>query len=120
MIRSQKFWIAVCAVIFAVSVIACVIILTRPHGSKVIIKQDGRVVMTLDLDRESDRTVEFVYEGRKNVLEIKNGGVRMLSADCPDHVCVHTGWLRSGKPIVCLPNKLTVEFADSEEDAVAR
>lgn len=120
MIRSQKFWIAVCAVIFVGSVIACAVILTRPHGSRVIVRQNGREVMTLDLDTEPDRTIELEFEGRKNVLEISLGRIHMLSADCPDHLCIHTGWLRPGLPIVCLPNKLSVEFADADTDADTR
>lgn len=119
LLRSQKFWIAASATVFVGSLVACAVILSRPHSSRVNIKQNGTVVMTLDLDRESDRTIEFVYEGRKNVVEIKDGRVHMLSADCPDHVCVHTGWLRSGIPIVCLPNKLSVEFSDSDSDTDA-
>lgn len=44
----------------------------------------------------------------------------MLEADCPDHTCINSGWLED-LPIVCLPNKLVIEFADADSaDAVAR
>lgn len=41
----------------------------------------------------------------------------MLEAECPDKTCVHMGWLSSGAmPIVCLPNHLSIEFADSSDN----
>lgn len=41
----------------------------------------------------------------------------MLEAECLDKTCVHMGWLDSkAMPIVCLPNHLSIEFADSEDD----
>lgn len=48
---------------------------------------------------------------------IEDGRSRMLEAECLDKTCVHMGWLDSkAMPIVCLPNHLSVEFADSEDD----
>lgn len=120
LIRSQRFWIAVCAVIFLGSLFWCFFILNDRSSGTVVIKQDGKTVMTLDLNSEADQTIEFEFEGRKNVLEISGKRIHMLSADCPDHVCIHTGWLKHGLPIVCLPNKLSVEFADSGTDANTR
>lgn len=119
MIHSIKFWIALCAVIFVGSLIWCAIILLRTHGDTVTVTQDGVLLYSLDLSKETDRTFEVEFEGRKNIIEIKGGRIRVVDADCPDHVCVRTGWLTSDIPIVCLPNRLVIEFADSEFDAVA-
>ncbi len=121
MIRSQKFWAAVCAVIFAGSLIWCIVLLTMKPGDTVTITQDGKTLYTIDLSKEPDRTIEITYEGRKNIIEIKGGRVHILEADCPDKVCVNTGWLTAGIPIVCLPNKLVIEYADNDTglDAVA-
>lgn len=119
MIRNQKLWIAAAAVIFFGAVIWCAVILLKPHGDTVVIKQDGKVLYTLDLSAEPDRTIDIEYEGRHNIIEIKDGRIHMLSANCPDKVCVHTGWLETDIPIVCLPNKLSIEFAEGDLDAVA-
>ncbi|SDB38939.1 hypothetical protein SAMN02910317_01944 [Ruminococcaceae bacterium FB2012] len=119
MIRSQKFWIAVCAVIFAAGLAWSIILLTMSHGDKVTVTRDGVVLYTLDLSKEPDREFTVEYEGRKNVVEIKDGRIRVKEADCPDHVCVRTGWLTAKIPIVCLPNRLVIEYADSDLDAVA-
>ena len=119
MCKSIKFWMIVCAVIFVGSLIWCAVILLRPHGDIVTVRQDGKLLYTLDLSKESDRTITVEYEGRKNMIEIKEGRIRVSEADCPDHVCVRTGWLTADIPIVCLPNKLVVEFDDKALDAVA-
>ena len=44
----------------------------------------------------------------------------MLEAECPDQTCVHMGWLDSGAmPIVCLPNHLSIEYAEAGDDVDA-
>ena len=38
------------------------------------------------------------------------GKVRVASSDCPDQICVHTGWLTSaGQTAVCLPFKVVLK-----------
>ena len=94
-----------------------------PHGTEVQIVQDGVVLYRLDLSQTEDQTIDVAYNGRINTIQIKNGKIRVLDADCPDHTCVRMGWLESGAlPIVCLPNHLIIEFADADEkvDAVAK
>ena len=37
----------------------------------------------------------------------------MLSADCPDQICVKTGKLQeNGLPVVCLPHRLAIQWAE--------
>lgn len=117
--KNTKLWIAVATVIFVTAVIRCIVILNKPQGDIVTITQDGKTLYTLDLSKEKDRRITVKYDGRENVIEIKDGRIRMLEADCPDHTCINTGWLED-VPIVCLPNKLAVEFADRETDGTAR
>lgn len=119
--RKTKALAAAAAVIFAVSVIWCAVILLRPKGRRAKIIQDGKVLYTLDLSREKDRLIEVEYQGRRNIIEIKDGRIRVREADCPDHICMDMGWLED-TPIVCLPNRLVIEFADGngETDVEAR
>lgn len=51
-----------------------------------------------------------------NTVEIKNGKVAMIHADCPDKRCTKQGFSRN-LPIICLPNKVLIEIKDREEDA---
>ena len=114
--------IAVIAVIFIAGVVGSVIVLNAPKKNTVLIKSGGKVIYTLDLSRESDREFEIKTEHGSNTVEIKDGKIRVKSADCPDKTCVRMGWLSSSAmPIVCLPHELVIEFDDNDGgvDAVA-
>ena len=52
------------------------------------------------------------------MVELAPGRVRMYSANCPDQVCVHQGWVSDGAaPLVCLPNGLVIQLEGGGEDA---
>jgi len=45
-------------------------------------------------------------------IEIKGKKIRVVKADCPQHVCINMGWIQySGQTIVCAPNKVLIEIA---------
>lgn len=47
--------------------------------------------------------------GRNITLEIKNKKARVISSDCPDKVCVNTGWSdKCGHMIICMPNSFGI------------
>ncbi|HET6498859.1 MAG TPA: NusG domain II-containing protein, partial [Coriobacteriia bacterium] len=57
------------------------------------------------------------------VVEVKDGAVRIVAADCPDHVCVRMGSGGPGRPLICAPNGvsvLTVADDAKEFDALSR
>ena len=113
---------ALCAVIFLGGIGGMLWNLTRSHGRQVEILQDGELLYTLNLDQAEDQTFTVTYEGRSNEIEIKEHRIRVKSADCSDQICVHMDWLEAA-PIVCLPNRLSIQYADGESasglDAVA-
>lgn len=116
----QKFLIWVCAVIFLLGIAGSTWLLLAPHGTQVNIVQDGTVLYAFDLDTAKDQTLEIEYKGRINIVQIENGKIRMLEAECPDNTCVHMSWLSSrAMPIVCLPNHLSIEYAGTEDDVDA-
>ena len=53
-------------------------------------------------------------------LGVEPGRICVLDADCPDHVCMHRGWISDERePIVCLPHQLVIEFTDETGDVDA-
>ena len=61
---------------------------------------------TYDLEKE-----QIIEIQNTNVCEIKDGKVRMISAECPDKLCKRQGPIhKSGETIVCLPNKVVLEI----------
>ncbi len=44
-------------------------------------------------------------------VEIKGKRARVLSSDCPQHICMNTGWIQhNGQAIVCVPNRVLIEI----------
>ena len=113
---------ALCAVLFLWGIGGMIWNLTRSHGRQVEILQDGKILYTLDLAQAEDQTFTVNYGGRTNEIEIRDHQIRVKAADCPDQICVHMDWLEAA-PIVCLPNRLSLQYADWEgasgRDAVA-
>ena len=113
---------ALCAVLFLGGIGGMIWNLTRSHGRQVEILQDGKILYTLDLAQAEDETFTVNYGGRTNEIEIRDHQIRVKAADCPDQICVHMDWLEAA-PIVCLPNRLSIQYADGEGasglDAVA-
>ena len=108
-----KIMIAVAALVFAAGAVWSIFALNSSGGSRVKITSGGRVLYTLDLSRESDRTFDIKCESGVNTVEIKDGKIRVKSADCPDKTCVKSGWLKSSAmPVVCLPHRLVIELED--------
>ena len=87
---------------------------------------EGSYVVIMYQNEEKARfslTSNGVYDinDGKNRIEILDGKVRMIDADCPDELCIRQGWIGyDGQSIICLPNKITVMVSggDSSVDFV--
>ncbi len=45
------------------------------------------------------------------VFQVKDGAIAFISSDCPDKICVHTGFInKTGQSAVCLPNKMIIRL----------
>ena len=96
--------------------------LTKKPGGEAVVTVDGVLVSTLPLSIEA-RLPVGAERGFLNVVEVADGRVRVVDADCPDRLCVRQGWIRyDGESIVCLPHKLIVSIRGGGQDldAVAR
>ena len=113
--------IIICAAVFLAAAITSVVMINSPHGDIVKIKSGDELLYTIDLSESPDRIIVVEFDGKENTIEIKDHQIRVSDADCPDKVCVNTGWLDSPViPIICLPNKLIIEYENSDIDAAAR
>ncbi|MCK5511424.1 MAG: NusG domain II-containing protein [Thermodesulfovibrionia bacterium] len=85
-----------------------------PSGTLVSINLNNTPVYKLPLDK--DRVVKVTGPLGESFVEIKNGMARMMSAPCPQQICVHQGWINRGA-IACLPNKIIVAFGGYKQYA---
>ena len=81
------------------------------------IYQDGNLLSSIPLD---DVTVPYSFtvtgiNGCVNEIEVRSGSIGIISADCPDKLCVHQGFISNNRlPIVCLPNRLVIQLRESD------
>jgi hypothetical protein len=87
--------------------------LFRPNqqSDTVTVISEGKVLYTLSL--HLDQTLEIVSARGTNTVTIKNGKAAVTEADCPDGHCMARGFCDGGAQIVCLPNRLVLQFSDS-------
>jgi len=68
---------------------------------------DGKLYTSASLD--TPQTITIDQQNRYAVIEIKDKQVRMVSANCPDKLCVKQGYIsKAGQSIVCLPQKIVI------------
>ena len=71
---------------------------------------DGKQIETVSLREDRIFSIAEVPEIQ---LEIKDGKIRFLSSDCPDQICVKTGFIsRPGEYAVCLPHRLMIRIPE--------
>jgi hypothetical protein len=85
-------------------------VLVGPHGTTEV---------------EPSRSGRYVVEGAVGdvVFEVVDGSLTCIDSSCPDGVCVRSGALSPGKPIICAPNGVYALDSGSSErglDAVSR
>ena len=82
------------------------------NGNTVVISRDGEEIGRYSL--EKDQVLRFEEDEDYNIVEIKDGVVRVTEASCKNQICVHSASISKEKPgmIVCLPNKLIVEIQE--------
>ncbi len=102
-------------IVAVIAITIAVLGLTKKTGDYVIVRINGNEVAKYSLSQDG----EYSLNGGTNVLRIENGKAYLVSANCPDHLCVKQGKVdQSGETITCLPNRLTVTVFSAEEGEV--
>lgn len=120
--KRTKILLIIAAVVLVLSFAICFWKTHPAQTSMVEIVQDGTILYRFDLNNTENQEIEISYDGKINTVLIENGKICIINADCPDKTCVHMGWLKSEVlPIVCLPNRLVIQYTKSDEaDAAVR
>lgn len=87
-----------------------------------VIRQNDREIKRIDLNtvQKPERiTVGGKYE---EIILVEHGRIRFEEANCPDRICIKTGWLsKNGDIAVCLPNHVVIKIEGKSDkvDGVA-
>lgn len=89
-----------------------------PENSQALyadIYQNGELLQTIRLDT---LVGEYTFEisgdaGATNTICVRPGSIAIVSASCPDQICVHQGFISTSLlPITCLPNRLVIRVRE--------
>jgi hypothetical protein len=121
----NKTWAVLLGVLLVLLLLGAWLLSRQSSGEIANIYQDGTCIQSIDLGRVKAAYSFTVTDanGHENVVAVEPGRIRVESANCPDQICVDSGWLSSGvTPIVCLPAKLVIrlENSDAAFDAAAQ
>jgi hypothetical protein len=118
--KGDKITAVVIACIIVISSIGVFAYMNIVKGSHHIaeIKQDGKVIRTIDLDKiDTAEEIKITYKDGYNIIRIETGRIRIVDADCPDKLCVKTGWItESGQSVICLPHKLIIKIQGGSKE----
>ena len=110
---NTKYWIALLAVLLAVCLGLSLLVMGGEEASRAQITSGGKLVRIVDL--AVDQTFTVHTEEGYNVVTVRDGKIAVTEASCPDHYCMARGFCSSGTQIVCLPNRLVIEFLGEAE-----
>ena len=93
------------------------VVLATGAGAEItaIVTQDGEEIARVNLANLPE-PLRIAYDGEyPGIILAENGRIRFLEAECPDHVCVDTGWLtRAGGTAACLPARVLVRLEGND------
>ena len=81
-----------------------------------IIHYGEHVIWRLPLDEEQ---IFSLPEHPAVIFEVRAGSVAFIKSDCPDQICVHTGFIDSPWHFAaCLPNRLMLSIESTQNNDV--
>lgn len=87
------------------------------HGFIVLVELRNIAVYKGNLSEERKVTIRGAYGDVR--IQIHDGRVAVVYAECPNKVCVRTGWRQlAGESIICVPNRLVIRILGDAETRV--
>jgi len=76
--------------------------------------KEGKLIQTIPLRPGYHQELRLGGAERYNLIMADNGRIRVAEADCPDQICVRTGWIGvAPQQIVCLPYRVVIKLESS-------
>lgn len=84
----------------------------RTSNSTIVTVKDNNGNILLSFDLNEDNYYEINGKVGKFHIEVKDHKCRAIDVDCPNQICVNTGWISVDNPvpIICLPNGIVVSI----------
>lgn len=86
-------------------------------GVVAVISINGKEVKRVNLSDKNNHETFTLYpkKGQYNIIEVKDGRIRVKEDNSPDQIAVKTGWIsKPGQTSICLPHKVIISIESSE------
>ena len=104
-----KIWILLISAVLVICIgLSLWLYLPKKPASAAEIWSEGKLLYTLDLNKNQTLTITSAYG--TNTITVHDGAIAVTDADCPDKYCMQRGFCDKGVQIVCLPNRLVINF----------
>lgn len=107
----------VTALLLVAGILALALSIGRDAGGQAIVTVAGAQgeSQSISLEKQGIYTVDAAAGARMPVtLEVKDGQIRFIDSQCPDHLCEGFGWLRyAHDEAICLPAGVVVSVEKS-------
>ena len=82
-----------------------------------VIYYQNEVFDKIDLTSvEGVKEKEYIFDGKKVIIEYETGKVRVKSAECHDHTCEKMGYTDSStKPLICMDIGYVIRIETKDE-----
>ena len=111
----NKYWaILLAAVILLCAGFSIPLLLPGEDAALAEIYSDSQLIKTVSLSIPQEFSVPSPTGGY-NLITVRDGRIAVTEASCPDHYCMERGFVSGGTPVVCLPNRLVIEFSGEQE-----
>ena len=95
---------------------ACMLAATRifsTQGNEAIVSVNGSEVMRIELSKSEIYNIDANLQV---TLEVKDGKIRFINSQCPDHVCEGFGWIcEEFEYAICMPAGTVVTISSSQD-----
>lgn len=123
MIRTRHWAAAITAVLLLSA--TSLLYYGQRSGTVANIYLDNNCIRSVNLSTAENETFTVESDWGFNTIRVENGRIHIIDADCPDQICITSGWLsETAIPIVCLPHKLVIRLenksAVSKVDVVSK
>ncbi len=112
-------------IVAALVILSFLLPLGQGAGTRVVVSSDDRIIFVAPLDK--DQRIELDGPLGITILQIKNGGARVISSPCTQKICIGMGEARhAGDLLACVPNQLVIRIEgdgngeDTEYDFISR
>lgn len=104
-------------IILLLIIVVILFLIIKKDNNYADVYYNDKLILKIDLNDDS----EYIVDGYNGIvkLEVKNNKLRVKEETSLFHLCSKQGWVNSGV-IVCLPNKIVINFSNNNLDTISR